>query len=43
LIQGNVKKDSFSEVWNNKFEFFRKKDKLKNEKCDGCEYWEECL
>jgi radical SAM protein with 4Fe4S-binding SPASM domain len=43
LIQWNVKKDSFSEVWNNKYEFFRNKDRISNEKCNDCEHWEECL
>lgn len=43
LIQWNVKKDSFSETWNKKFDFFRDKNKLKNDKCSKCEYWEECL
>jgi radical SAM protein with 4Fe4S-binding SPASM domain len=43
LIQWNIKTDSFSEIWNKKFDFFRKKNKLENEKCLWCKYWEECL
>ncbi len=43
LIQGNVKEDSFSEVWNSKFNFFRDKNRMKCEECEKCEYWEECL
>jgi radical SAM protein with 4Fe4S-binding SPASM domain len=43
LIQGNIKKDNFCEVWENKFEFFRNKNKFKNEKCEGCLNWDECL
>ncbi|MFP4539796.1 MAG: radical SAM protein [Candidatus Paceibacterota bacterium] len=43
LIQGNVKKDSFSEVWNNKFEFFRDKNRTSCTKCQGCDSWNECL
>jgi len=43
LIQGNVKKDRFSEVWNNKFEYFRNKERTKCETCFNCEYWNNCL
>ena len=43
LIQGNIKKDSFSEIWNNKFRMFRDKDRMKCSKCKECNYWEECL
>ena len=28
LIQGNVQKDNFVEVWENKFEFFRSENKM---------------
>jgi radical SAM protein with 4Fe4S-binding SPASM domain len=42
LIQGNVKRDRFSDVWNNKFKFFRNKDRTKCEKCFNCEHWEQC-
>lgn len=43
LIQGNIKTDSFSEVWNKKFKIFRKKDRTKCDKCKNCKNWEECL
>lgn len=43
LIQGNIKKDSFSEIWNNKFEVFRDKNRTACEKCQKCNYWNECL
>ncbi len=43
LIQGNVKTDRFSEVWNNKFKFFRDPNRTKCSKCENCEWWEECL
>lgn len=43
LIQGNIKNDSFSEVWKNKFDYFRDKNRTKCDKCNNCEYWEECL
>ncbi len=43
LIQGNVRKDRFSQVWDNKFEIFRDKNRTKCEKCAKCEWWSECL
>ena len=43
LIQGNVKVDNFSEVWNNKYDFFRNKNRLYCNKCGQCQHWEECL
>lgn len=43
FIQGNIKTDSFSEVWNTKFEFFRDPERTLSEKCKGCEHWKECL
>lgn len=43
FIQGNVKNNKFSEVWNNKFQIFRDKNRNKCDKCIKCEYWEECL
>ncbi|MBD3360964.1 radical SAM protein [Candidatus Peregrinibacteria bacterium] len=43
LIQGNIKKDSFSEIWNNKFKVYRDKDRTTCGKCKKCDFWEECL
>lgn len=43
LIQGNVKNSRFSDVWNNKFSYFRHKNRTWSQKCSGCEFWEECL
>lgn len=43
LIQGNVRKDNFVEIWENKFEFFRNLEKFKCGKCDKCEDWKYCL
>jgi len=40
LIQGNIKKDLFSEVWKNKYEWFR--NKPLPEKCRECKYREKC-
>ena len=42
LIQGNVKKDDFVEVWENKFTWFRDLDKLKSKECEKCENWKYC-
>ncbi len=43
LIQGNVKNDDFVNVWNNKFQFFREKNRTYCSNCHKCEWWEECL
>jgi len=43
LIQGNVKKDNFSDIWSNKFECFRQKERTSCSKCKKCDFWEECL
>lgn len=41
LIQGNIKNgDKFSDVWKNKFEFFR--NKPLNENCHNCKFVEHC-
>ena len=42
LIQGNIRKDSFVEVWENKFEWFRNINKLKKGECEKCENWNYC-
>ena len=43
LMQGNVKRDRFSEVWENGFKFFRNKKRTSCEECSSCEHWEKCL
>lgn len=43
LIQGNVRRDRFSDVWSNKYEVFRDKKRTWCTKCGECEYWDECL
>ncbi|MCI8291626.1 MAG: radical SAM protein [Clostridia bacterium] len=42
LIQGNIRKDDFVQVWQNKFKWFRNLDKLKCTECDNCEDWKYC-
>ena len=42
LIQGNVLKDNFCEVWKNKFEFYRNPNRTKAKQCENCEYWNYC-
>lgn len=41
-IEGNVKNDSFSEVWQKKFKYYRDKNRTSCEKCNGCSFWHEC-
>ena len=43
LIQGNVRKDSFKAVWDNKFELFRNKKRTECADCAKCESWNNCL
>ena len=42
LVQGNIKTDSFCDVWENKFEIFRKKRLTTNEKCKKCKSFKYC-
>ncbi len=41
-IQGNVLKDSFCDVWENRFEFFRNPLAARNEECKNCEQAKYC-
>lgn len=43
LIQGNVLKDNFKDVWENKYKIFRDKNRTKNEECSSCKYYNYCL
>ena len=43
LIQGNIRKDNFKEVWENKYKEFRDKNRTKSEECEKCPNWEYCL
>ena len=42
LIQGNVLKDNFCEIWKSKFEFYRNPNRTKAKQCEECEYWKYC-
>ena len=42
LIQGNIKKDSFVNVWETKFKEFRNEDRTSNETCKKCKHWNYC-
>ena len=42
LIQGNVLKDNFCDVWNNNFEFYRNPNRTRAKQCENCEYWNYC-
>jgi len=43
FIQGNVRKDNFCDIWENKYEVFRNVDRTKCDKCSKCEHYEFCL
>ncbi len=42
LIQGNVRKDNFVDVWENKFQAFRNEYRTCNETCLKCDHWNYC-
>ncbi len=43
FIQGNIRKDSFTEVWENKFKPFRTMNRTINDKCKKCKDWKLCM
>ena len=42
LIQGNILKDSFVNVWETKFKEFRNEYRTSNEECKKCKHWNHC-
>lgn len=40
--QGNIYRDSFSDVWNNRFEQMRNRRWLKRDECARCKAWDWC-
>ena len=42
LIQGNIRKDNFVEVWEKKFKIFRTMNRTCNKKCKACSEWKLC-
>ncbi|MBP5678232.1 MAG: radical SAM protein [Bacilli bacterium] len=42
LVQGNIRTDSFVDVWENRFEKFRKKRITTNAKCKKCKSYKYC-
>ena len=43
LIQWNIRKDNFKEVWDNKYKEFRTEERTKCEHCESCKFWDFCL
>lgn len=41
-IQGNIYKDNFSDIWNNRFQVMRNRNWLKTGKCAKCKVWNFC-
>jgi len=41
-IQGNIRKERFSDIWNNKYEMFRDRGWKKKGDCKECYYWDYC-
>ena len=42
FIQGNIKKDSFVEVWEDKYRIFRSEFRTSNKTCKKCRHWKYC-
>ena len=42
LIQGNIRKDDFIDVWENRYKPYRSIRRIGNSKCFKCEYWKLC-
>lgn len=42
FIQGNIKTDSFVDVWENKFKIFRNESRTRCDKCQKCSNWKYC-
>lgn len=43
LIQGNIRKDNFKEIWENKYKEFRNNERTACDSCKKCNYWDYCL
>lgn len=43
FIQGNIYKNNFSYIWNNKYQVLRQRDWAKNGICKTCKQWKKCL
>ena len=41
-VQGNIYKDDFMEVWNNRFKPYRDRSWMKKDICGSCRYWKYC-
>ena len=43
LVEGNIRNDSFVDVWENKFKRYRRINRTSNKKCKECPDWKLCL
>ena len=43
LIEGNIRQNKFTDVWENGFKRYRKMNRTSNKKCRSCEDWKFCL
>ena len=41
-VQGNIYKDDFMEVWNNRFQPYRDRSWMRKDMCGACRYWKYC-
>lgn len=43
FIQGNIYRDRFMDVWENRFQDMRKRDWARHGACQNCRHWKRCL
>ena len=41
-VQGNIYKDDFMEIWNNRYQPYRDRSWMKKDECADCRYWKYC-
>ena len=42
FVQGNIYRDNFMDVWNNRYKIFRERSWAKQGMCDACKYFKYC-
>lgn len=43
LVQGNIYRDDFVDIWENKYQIFRRDKSLTSRKCNGCRHQSFCM
>ena len=40
--QGNIYRDDFMDVWNNRYQVYRDRSWMRTDECASCKYWRYC-